>query len=130
MSALLGDSASRATRSGTVPVADAALWALVRLNDSRCVPGLLERIGGSPSGFARGSGVHVSRGLPYFPQLPALSELLLEAGDHAEMLLPAVRYQLRRTTDGQLLSRFAEVLAAWGLSATALFPYFGRLLSA
>jgi hypothetical protein len=124
---LLGDSA--ATHSGRETVADSALWALVRMNDSRCVPGLIERIGGSPSGFGPGAGAHVGRGLPYFPQLPSLGELLLQVGDHAEMLLPAVRHQLRRTVDGQLLSRFTEVLAAWGPVADAAVPELLDLLA-
>jgi hypothetical protein len=66
--------------------------------------------------------------MPYVPQLPALGELLLQVKEHAGMLLGAVRHRLRCETDGQVLTRFAEVLAAWGPVADTAVPELLDLL--
>ncbi|MFJ8040510.1 hypothetical protein ACIRBX_08410 [Kitasatospora sp. NPDC096147] len=124
---LLGDTAVRPTRSGKDTVADAALWALVRMNDPRCVPGLTERLTGARGGFGLG-GSHVSRGMPYWPHLPALDEMLLLAKDHTEPLLPAIREVLRPDAETLLLNRLGEVLAAWGPAAKAAVPELLALL--
>ena len=125
---LLGDSSARATRSGRTTVADVALWALARMDDRRCVPGLIERIGGSPSGFGTGGGARIGRGMPYYPDLPTLGELLSSATEHAGTLLPAVRHRLRPKAGGHVLGRFAEVLAAWCTAADSAVPELLDLL--
>ncbi|MGF6829597.1 hypothetical protein P3T30_004923 [Kitasatospora sp. MAP12-9] len=127
LAGLLGDPAVRATRSGKDTVGDAALWAVARMNDPRCVPGLIERLTGPRGGFGLG-GAHVGHGMPYWPHLPALGEVLVLAKDHAELLLPAVRDVLRPDSGAELLSRLGEVLAAWGPAAKAAVPELLSLL--
>ncbi|WP_240501696.1 hypothetical protein, partial [Streptomyces neyagawaensis] len=51
VAALLDDTAVRATRGGET-VAEAAVWALARMDDPRCLPRLTEHVAGTRPGFA------------------------------------------------------------------------------
>ncbi|MEU6355841.1 hypothetical protein ABZ896_42110 [Streptomyces sp. NPDC047072] len=109
-------------------VGDVALWALARMNDPRCVPGLAERLAGAvPSTFPP-YGVHTS-GQHHFATLPALYEVLVLLPDHADRLLPAVLARLAATGDARERARWCEVLAAWGDGARTAVPQLVELLT-
>ncbi|MDC0767727.1 hypothetical protein [Streptomyces sp. HD] len=122
---LVDDTGRRGTRAGET-VADASLWALARMNDERCVPGLVERLAGAPSTFSK-YGIHAG-GKHHFPSLPALHEVLALLPDHAGALLPAVRDRLGATRDEHEAARLCEVLAAWGHRARTAVPALVTLL--
>ncbi|MEU9124575.1 hypothetical protein AB0C96_32800 [Streptomyces sp. NPDC048506] len=124
---LLDDTVARTTRTPET-VADAALWALARMNDPRCVPGLAARVAGAPSGFPSTGVFHSARHAVHFPLLPALHEVLARLPDHAELLLPAIRDRLGTATDPRLLDQLCDVLAAWGPAAEAAVPQLLDLL--
>ncbi|MER6299260.1 hypothetical protein ABT247_06750 [Kitasatospora sp. NPDC001539] len=67
---LLGDSGARTTRKRET-VAEAALWALARMNDLRCIPALIEAAAAPRSGLASGCKTVVSS--PRLRSLPARS---------------------------------------------------------
>ncbi|MGV9902887.1 HEAT repeat domain-containing protein [Streptomyces sp. NPDC003388] len=127
LAGLLDDTAARTTRRGET-VAEAALWALARMNDPRCVPGLAERVAGAPSGFASASASYGSALPGHYPALPALHEVLIRLPDHAELLLPAICDRLGTTSDMRALNQLCEVLAAWGPAAKAAVPRLLDLL--
>lgn len=122
---LVDDTGRRGTRKGET-VADASLWALARMNDARCVPGLVERLAGAPSTFSK-YGIHAG-GKHHFPSLPALHEVLALLPDHVVPLLPAVCVRLGATRDEHESARLCEVLAAWGPEARAAVPQLVALL--
>lgn len=127
VAALLGDTGTRATRRGET-VAEAALWALARMNDPRCLPALTEVMAGTRSGFASGSaGYPVTAGWHHVV-LPALHEVLEQLPDHAEPLVPVIGARLEAATDGRPVDRLCEVLANWGPAARAAVPHLLGLL--
>ncbi len=97
VAALLGDTAARATRVGQT-VGEAALWALARMNDPRCVPALAELLTEPPTerrwGFASAS-AHYPADFHHVV-LPSLPEVLDGLPPHAA-LLSAVRARLGRS---------------------------------
>ncbi|MCX5341944.1 HEAT repeat domain-containing protein [Streptomyces atratus] len=123
---LLSDTAARTTRKRET-VGEAALWALARMNDPRCLPGLIELIAGTRSGFASASAHYPATDLHHVV-LPALHELLGYLPDHAELLLPSICDQLDTATDDRLLNRICDVLADWGPVAKAAVPQLLGLL--
>lgn len=126
VAALVGDTAARATRRQET-VAEAALWALARVNDPRCLPLLIEVMAGTRSGFASGSaGYPVTAGWHY-PVLPGLHEVLAVLPDHCEVLAPAVGQKLA-AADDHTLNRLCQVLADWGPAAKAAIPHLLGLL--
>ncbi|MFI6530264.1 HEAT repeat domain-containing protein [Streptomyces uncialis] len=118
---LLGDTASRATRKGET-VAEAALWALARMNDARCVPALIEVMTGTRSGFASGSAGYPATAGRHYAVLPGLHEVLGQLLDHAEPLMPVIGAQLEAATDGHVLNRLCQLLAGWGPAAKSAVP--------
>ncbi|MFG3723328.1 hypothetical protein ACGF8D_36630 [Streptomyces massasporeus] len=121
---VLGDDRARPTRGGET-VADAAVWALARMNDPRCLPGLIERVAGAPLGFATAAAIG---GDFYHPTLPALHEVLMPLQDHAGALLPAVCDRLGTITDLRVLRGLTEVLGAWGSAAAPAASHLTGLL--
>ncbi|MFF2791796.1 HEAT repeat domain-containing protein [Streptomyces sp. NPDC058049] len=126
VAALLSDTAARTTRKRET-VGEAALWALARMNDPRCLPGLIELIGRDRSGFASASAHYPATDLHHVV-LPAPDEVLGHLPDHAERLLPAICDQLDPATDGHRLGRLCAVLADWGPVAKAAVPRLLGLL--
>ncbi|MGP4048842.1 HEAT repeat domain-containing protein [Streptomyces sp. 2A115] len=126
LATLLSDTAARTTRKRET-VGEAALWALARMNDPRCLPGLIELIAGTRSGFASASAHYPATGL-HPVTLPALHEVLGYLQDHAEPLLPLICDQLDSATDDHLLNRLCDVLADWGPVAKAAVPRLLGLL--
>jgi HEAT repeat protein len=122
VAALLDDTAVRATRVGEA-VADAAVWALARMADPRCLPRLTEHVAGTRPGFAS-AGTYYGGSATSFhhPALPALHEVLIRLPDHAQALLPAICDRLAPSEDPRNLRRFGEVLAAWGSAAESAVP--------
>ncbi|MFI9810015.1 hypothetical protein ACIHEJ_37935 [Streptomyces sp. NPDC052301] len=119
--ALLGDTVSRETRQGET-VAEAALWALARMNDPRCIPGLIEVVAGTRPGFASASVNYPATAGRHYDALPGLDEVLGHLLDHAEPLVPVIGAQLEATTDDQVLVRLCRVLADWGPVAEPAVP--------
>lgn len=126
VAALLDDTATRPTRRGEA-VFEAALWALARMNDRRCVPQLRELLAGDGSGFAGIAAAH-SAAAWHYPALPSLAEALAQLADHAELLLPAVCSRLDTTTDPRRVAELCGVLTAWGPAAVAAVPQLTDLL--
>ncbi|GHG34645.1 hypothetical protein [Streptomyces zaomyceticus] len=124
---LLDDTAARDTRKRQT-AAEAALWALARMNDPRCVPGLIKLMTDTRSGFATGSpGYPVTDGL-HHAVLPSVHEVLGCLPDHAELFLPAIGEQLDAVTDDRVLNSLCRVLAGWGPAAKAAVPQLLGLL--
>ncbi|MFF7837429.1 hypothetical protein ACFZC6_01115 [Streptomyces ossamyceticus] len=129
VAALLDDTGVRATRGGEA-VADAAVWALARMNDPRCLPRLTGHVAGTRPGFASAGAYYGgSANSFHHPALPALHEVLVRLPDHTEALLPAIRDRLDPTEDPRNLRRFGEVLAAWGPTAESAVPRLLVLLA-
>ncbi|MFF4189108.1 HEAT repeat domain-containing protein [Streptomyces sp. NPDC001691] len=124
---LLDDNAARDTRVRQT-VAGAAVWALARMNDPRCVPGLLERMTGTQSGFAEGSAHYPATDGLHHAVLPSLHEVLDCLPDHAELLMPAIGQQLDAVTDDHVLNSLCQVIAGWGPVAKAAVPHLVGLL--
>ncbi|MEU6238238.1 HEAT repeat domain-containing protein [Kitasatospora sp. NPDC047058] len=124
---LLDDTAVRDTRNGET-VAEAAWWALARMNDPRCVPGLIELMTGTRSGFAVGSVHHAITAGLHHAVLPSLHEVLGCLPDHAELFLPAISEQLGAVTDDHMLNSLCRLLAGWGPTAKAAVPQLVGLL--
>ncbi|MEU5160153.1 HEAT repeat domain-containing protein [Streptomyces sp. NPDC020875] len=123
---LLSDTATRSNRTEET-VGDGALWALARMNDPRCLPGVIELINGTRPGFASAS-VHYPASDLHLAVLPALDEVLGVLRDHAESLLPAIGDRLRTAMDGPSLHRLCGLLADWGPAAEAAVPSLLGLL--
>ncbi|MER7668102.1 HEAT repeat domain-containing protein [Kitasatospora sp. NPDC096128] len=113
-------------------VANAAVWALARMGDQRCVAALVDRLTGRftgpPLGFSCSSGYRSRLGSTHWPELPALHEVLIPLQDHAERLVPAIRVRLRDADHPQLVPSLCEVLSAWGPLAGAALPELLALL--
>ncbi|MFC5957870.1 hypothetical protein ACFP51_26400 [Streptomyces pratens] len=125
---LLGDTAARTTR-GAETVAEAALWALARMNDPRCLPGLAGITAGARSGFASASAFFGSaHDAFHVPVLPALDEVLVHLPDHSDLLLPTICDRLGTATGTHVLRRLCDVLAAWGPVAQPAVPQLLDLL--
>ncbi|MET9941694.1 HEAT repeat domain-containing protein [Streptomyces halstedii] len=126
VAALIGDTGARTTRKRET-VAEAALWALARMNDPRCVPGLIDAAGRPDSGFASNS-AHYPSADWHYAVLPALHEVVGHLPDHAEQLLPLICDRLDTASDGHVLSAYCQVLADWGPAAEAAVPQLLTLL--
>ncbi|AZM50716.1 hypothetical protein DMB38_11885 [Streptomyces sp. WAC 06738] len=129
---LLGDGAARPGARTDETVGDTALWALARMNDPRCLPGLAGHIAGARTGFAAHSAYHGGVRGRHWPVLPALHEVLARLPGHAPALLPAIRDRLAATAgpaaDTGTLTRLCDVLAAWGPAAAPAVPELLDLL--
>ncbi|MCX5415159.1 HEAT repeat domain-containing protein [Streptomyces sp. NBC_00059] len=126
VAALLGDTGVRDTRRGET-VAEAAVWALARMNDPRCVPGLIEAGARPRSGFASNS-AHYPSADWHYPVLPALHEVVGHLPDHAELLLPMILGRLDAAAEVHVLHSYCEVLADWGPTAEPAVPHLLGLL--
>lgn len=122
---LAGLSADPASgRSGMV--GDAAVWALARLHDSRCVPPLVERLTGPRLGFGTVASHFPRDG--HVVSLPGVHEVLIPLSGHADALLDAVVTRLETEQDRYLASNLCAVLGAWGPAAAPAVPVLERLL--
>ncbi|RPK84056.1 hypothetical protein EES45_05320 [Streptomyces sp. ADI97-07] len=126
VAALIGDTGARTTRKRET-VAEAALWALARMNDPRCVPGLIDAAAHPRSGFASNS-AHYPSADWHHAVLPALHEVVGHLPDHAGLLLPMICDRLVPATDDHVLSSYCQVLADWGPAADAAVPQLLGLL--
>ncbi len=124
---LLEDTAARSTRNPE-SVTEAALWALARMNDPRCLPGLIELMTATRSGFAAVSAYYSDTAGLHYAVLPSLHEVLGCLPDHSELLLPAIGEQLDAVTDDRVLNGLCQVLAHWGPAAKAVVPQLFGLL--
>ncbi len=151
---LLDDSASRVRRWATVVAAhlgpearehadrlaelagrergslrDAALWALARQEDPRCLPGLVELLGGDVLSFAPTRGLSPLEHAPW-PFRTELIDVLIPLRAHADALLPPITECLvapeRFEAGGWRLLR---VLVAWGPAALPALPALVGLLA-
>lgn len=129
LAALTDDPAVRDSR-GNVTVGDAAVWALSRLDDPRCLPGFAERLTGDRLGFDKTSS-HVGRHSFSFWQ-PGIQEALSPLSKPTATLIDAVTARLNIAAsreDTVLVRNLCQVLADWGPAAQPALPALVRLLS-
>ncbi|WP_406465416.1 hypothetical protein OHB07_31550 [Streptomyces sp. NBC_00111] len=127
IAALIGDTGARTTRRRET-AAEAATWALARMNDPRCVPGLIDAAAHPESGFASHSAHYPSSADWHYAVLPALHEVVGHLPDHAGLLLPMVCGRLDTATDDHVLDSYCQVLADWGPAAAGGVPQLLGLL--
>jgi hypothetical protein len=121
------DATARSTSDSTT-VGQAALWALSRIGDRRCLPGLRRQLEEYTGGMD--SAGYFSR-YCHLPQIPALHEQLIPLSRFSPGLLPAVRECLRqvaRTASSPGGWAWSRVVAAWGEAATDAVPELVALL--
>jgi HEAT repeat protein len=110
-----------------VTVGDAAVFALARQRDARCVPALVARLTGPRLGFGT-AGAYFRRGLPLVT-LPAVHEVLIPLHEHAARLVDAVVARLSEPdADPALLMNLCRVVEAWGSAAQVAAPALVPLL--
>jgi HEAT repeat protein len=110
-----------------ITVGDAAVWALARQDDPRCLPGLLERLSGDRLGFETAA-IYFGRDMPVVEQ-PGIHEILIPLRRHADTLLGAITARIMSARrDRVLVSNLLEVIAAWGTAAEAAIPVVAGLL--
>ncbi|MET9823360.1 MULTISPECIES: hypothetical protein [Streptomyces] len=108
-------------------VGDFARWALVRLDDPRALPGLVEALWAPyREQYARGYATGDPRG-------PEIHEVLAPLREHADVLLPVLRREVRlqyeRDGDhGPLTGVLVRVAEAWGPAALPALPELMPLL--
>jgi hypothetical protein len=118
---LAGDEAIRDSRRRTT-VGDAAVWALSRQHDPRCLPELVRRLTGDRLGFAL-HGEYFAREPTTFPfWLPGIEETLVSLHAHADDLVGAVCARLAATDDWAFAARLCDALGAWGPAAQSAVP--------
>jgi HEAT repeat protein len=122
---------NQGTRRGRLDhrIGDAALWALSRFGDARCVPGLHDRLTGRRLGFETASN-HVDRG-EHLGWLPSLDEVLTPLAGYADALGAAVVDRLDRAADEPTVDvarSVCAVIEAWGPLMGAATPVLLRLL--
>ncbi|MFI0368999.1 hypothetical protein ACH35V_14035 [Actinomadura sp. 1N219] len=115
------DDDARLFRHGDDWVADLAAWGLARRRDPRCLPRLVERLGGEPPAFDMASGSSA----PFSPVSPPMRHVLAPLGGHADVLLPAIRARLGEPA---LARGLAGVLEEWGPAAAPAVPDLVPLL--
>ncbi len=128
LAALAGDGTMRDT-AGRITVADAAVWALARLHDPRCLPGLVERLTGDRLGYPTAA-MHGGGGGTFTPWLPAVHEVLIPLDGHAAVLIEAVTSRLAAArADRVTAMNLCAVVAAWGAAAQHALPAVAPLLA-
>jgi hypothetical protein len=128
--ASLAEDDAAAGRRGKVTVGDAAVWALARLADARCLPGVRARLLGGRPGFATRN-IHYRPGIVPLFDLPGIGPVVT-AADPAAVLLDPVISRLRRATrdaDPILAAMLCECLGRWGPRAEPAVPELRRLLA-
>ncbi|WP_369216052.1 hypothetical protein, partial [Streptomyces flavofungini] len=129
VAALLDDTEVRTARTAHgETVADAALWALARMRDPRCVPTLAAWIAAGRTACFGASAQHSAANY-FFPWLPGLDDMLVGLPDLAGPLLPVLRDRLTPATDVKEVGRLCAVLAAWGPVAAGAVPSLVALLA-
>ncbi|MDQ1646875.1 MAG: hypothetical protein QOJ50_3059, partial [Cryptosporangiaceae bacterium] len=125
---LSGDEAGRDSRL-CYTVGDAAVWALARQHDPRCLPGLSGRLTGDRLGFDDRSS-HSPRDAPafWFSQ-PGLAETLAPLRAHAPDLVAPVLARIAATPDVLLAAQLCDVLAGWGPASARAVPDLLGLLA-
>ncbi len=126
LATLAADSALRDSRK-QVTVGDAAVWALARQHDPRCLPGLIERLTSRRLGFDTAAS-HFGRDAFVLWQ-PGIDEVLIPLHEHTEILIGAVATRLAAARDDKALaSSLCRVIEQWGPSAEAALPAVAPLL--
>ncbi|WP_033341458.1 hypothetical protein [Catenuloplanes japonicus] len=102
-------------------VGDAAVWALARLGDARCVPLIRQQLAGSRLGFAPNGRFYTTPPGSWDGfWLPAVDEALTPLATHAASLVPAVRVGSSRA--------LCRLLGAWGAASAPAVPQLVLLL--
>ncbi|GHJ47896.1 hypothetical protein Cs7R123_52380 [Catellatospora sp. TT07R-123] len=127
LAALTADPAMRDSRAGCT-VGDAAVWALARMGDPRCVPGLAERLTGDRLGFPTHAG-HIGTDSGFTFWLPGIHEVLSTLGAYAaELAVPTAARLRLPPADRWVRGNLCEVIAGWGPAAHAAVPVLLDLL--
>ncbi|WP_131737940.1 hypothetical protein [Actinomadura roseirufa] len=115
------DDRARLFHEDDARISDIAAWGLARRGDPRCLPRLVERLGGRIDLIDISSG----RSAPFTPAPPPLRHVLAPLAAHADVLLPAVRARLADPDDSRGL---VEALEEWGPAAAPAVPELVHLL--
>ncbi len=127
LAVLAGDGTMRDT-AGQITVGDAAVWALARQHDPRCLPGLVDRLTGDRLGFPTAA-LHSGGGGVFMPWLPAVHEVLAPLGQYAEVLIDALASRLAAArADRVTAMNLCAVVEAWGSAAQVALPAVAPLL--
>jgi HEAT repeat protein len=122
------DTTIRSSRSG-LTVGAAGQWALSRLGDARCVPGLVHQLTLAGPGSESPAYFSIS---PHVPYLPTLHEQLVPLPQFSEAFLPHLRRilnELRHHPNQPGAHQWTKALAAWGPAAAGAVPELTALLS-
>ncbi|WLW50457.1 hypothetical protein [Streptomyces sp. YU58] len=114
LAGLLDDPGEGDLLDGTV--GEHARWALARMDDPRALPGLVESL---CTPYHEESGRSWTGG---GPRRPEVVDVLGPLRAHADVLLPAVREELRRDGPYSLRSDLLAVVGAWGADALPALP--------
>ena len=109
-------------------VGDAAVWALARQHDSRCLPGLVERLTGDRLGFDNRSGHYPRDTIAFLFRQPGMAETIATLREYATDLVAAVAARIVGRGDPVLVSELCDVLAGWGAAASPAVPIVVPLL--
>ncbi|TDC47808.1 hypothetical protein E1281_25670 [Actinomadura sp. KC345] len=120
LAARLDDTAPLA-HDGRERIADLAAWGLARRRDPRCLPYLVDRLGGDVSVVDVVSGPSG----PFGTSPPSMRHVLAPLGGYADTLLPPIRARLG---EPGMAAGFADVLEQWGPAAAPAVPELIRLL--
>ncbi|TDC90451.1 hypothetical protein [Actinomadura sp. 7K507] len=115
------DDTAPLARHGSERISDLAAWGLARRRDPRCLPHLIDRLGGDVSFVDAVSGPSG----PFSTSPPSMRHVLAPLGMYADTLLPVIRGRLGETGAA---AGFADVLAQWGQAAAPAVPELIRLL--
>jgi hypothetical protein len=125
LAGLAADGAAASYQAG-VTVGDAAVWALARAGDPRCLPELRDRLLGNRTGFATGS-VYFPRDAPMF-DLPGMGLIVTRADPDARLLDPVLCRLRTAARHDTLTGLLCETIGTWGEKAAAAVPELRRLL--
>lgn len=108
-------------------VGDFARWALARLGDPRCLPGLVESLW-APYREQFGRSWVVGD-----PRRPEIHEVLAPLREHADVLLPALLEEVRQDHErhgdhGEIMGTLLHVAEEWGPDALPVLPVILPLL--
>jgi hypothetical protein len=136
LASMAGDDSPAKSLAGKETTAgDAAVWALIRLRDPRCIPELRSRIIGDRTGFPASTssfGRNVGRHPLFIASLPSIGVAVTEADPGAELLAPVIgRLRLAaKRNDPSLAAILCETLAEWGTKSAPAAATLLRLLAA
>lgn len=129
LAGLADDTALKDSRD-QITVGDAAVWALARQRDPRCLPGLIQRLASDRLGFdTRSSHFGRNADWPFIFWQPGIHEAIVPLREHASELVGPVTARLAAATDDGLVWGLCAVIAAWRPVTEPVVPVLTALLT-